>query len=364
LTGELVYSDRPETRYDAADEALEVARIVGDDLTTFDVLFWRSTSARPLDGSWRDDELAELLAIAERGSDPLRTAMADMVTVMRGLHVGDIAGAEQALAATADLADQLRLPLLRWLVTIVRATCVTLGGRLDDGEKLVQEAFELSQATDQPDALAWYGVQLYMVRFQQARLAEMIPLLAGASSSTPTLLTWHAALALAYAEVDQLDAAERVTSMLIEAGYPQRPQEPHWVIGMSCLGSALAAIGRDPKGMQAAYDALLPRARIWASIMPLSLGSNERVLGELALALGRTEDAVGHFERAVRSNDAGPSPTFAALARVGLIQALRKSGDAERAATIADEVSAAVDRHGLARVADRLEAALAGDPAT
>jgi tetratricopeptide (TPR) repeat protein len=232
---------------------------------------------------------------------------------------------------------------------------VTLSGRLDDGEKLVHEAYELSRATDQPDALSWFGVQLYMVRYHQARLDEMLPLLSTSTAETPTLLAWHSALALAYAEVGQLDDAEAVVARIFEAGYPVRPQEPQWLIGMSCLGSALATIGRDVNAMTTAYDALASRAEIWSSIMPLSLGSNERVLGELAFSLGRVDDAIAHFERAVESNDLGPCPPFAARSRVGLIRCLTQTGDRERAENLAVEVRDAIARYGLTRVQVLLE---------
>jgi len=301
------------------------------------------------------------MAIATRGSDPLRLTMAHMVEVMRAIHVGDIAGAETSLARSADLADELRLPILRWLVTIVRANCVTLSGDLDDAEKIVQEAFELSQATDQPDALSWYGVQLYMIRYQQNRLSELTPLFAAMSESAPTLLTWHAARALAHTEAGEWDEADDAVADLLAARYHERPEEPHWLIGLSCFGSALAAIGKDAATMATVYDIIAARGGIWSSIMPLSLGSNERVLGELAFALGRIEAAIGHFEAAIESSLRGPAPTFAARSRVGLIRCLIRQGraaDDVEVAELASLVRAEIDLHSLTRLKVLLESAL------
>jgi class 3 adenylate cyclase/tetratricopeptide (TPR) repeat protein len=361
LSGELLYSDRPGERYAVTDEALEVARVVNDDPTTFDVLFWRSTSARRQDGVWRDDEMAELMAIAQRGSDPLRLAMAHMVEVMRAIHVGDIVGAEASLARGADLADELRLPILRWLVTIVRGNLVTLSGELEDAEKIVQEAFELSQATDQPDALSWYGVQLYMIRYQQNRLGELTPLFAAMSESAPTLLTWHAARALAHTEAGEWHEADDAVADLLAANYHERPEEPHWLIGVSCLGSALAAIGKDAATMATVYEIIAERGGIWSSIMPLSLGSNERVLGELALALGRVESATAHFEAAIESSVRGPAPTFAARSRIGLIRSLiqrGRSADDLEIVEIVELVRKEAELHSLTRLQVLLDAAL------
>jgi hypothetical protein len=96
--------------------------------------------------------------------------------------------------------------------------------------------------------------------------------------------------------------------------------------------------------------------------MPLSLGSNERVLGELAMALGDLDAARGHFERAVVANSAGPSPTFTARSQARLVGCLVASGvpadDPELMDLIA-AVTATCDRFDLPRVRTILEAELA-----
>jgi hypothetical protein len=142
---------------------------------------------------------------------------------------------------------------------------------------------------------------------------------------------------------------------MCDADYPHRPGEPHWLIGMCCMGTAAAAVG-DAETAATVYAALAPYANTWASIMPLSLGSTHRVLGELALCMDRLDDAETHLRAAIASNDAGPAPAFAARARVALIATLlRQRRDAE-IQELVDAVTDAVTRYGLARVEQMLHA--------
>jgi class 3 adenylate cyclase/tetratricopeptide (TPR) repeat protein len=361
LVAELVYSDRSSERYALADEALSVARTVADAEALFDVLFWRNTAAGGLGGDVRcnDEEVAELAELA-RELDPLRQAMADLVLVMHSLERGRLADADDATRRATQLAEELRLPLLRWLVTVLRAARATLSGDLDGGEQLCREALELSQATDQPDAATWFGVQLYMVRYEQGRLDELVDMAQAAIGAAPRLYTWHSALAMALTELGRFDEARHLVDELMALDYPNRRHEPHWLVGMATLGSAVAALG-DTRDARIVYAALESCAGRFATIMPLSLGSVDRVRGELALALGEWAVAADHFRAAITACDATPAPSFAARSRLGLMTALAALGDGNAAeiATLRAQVRATCDQHDLPRV----EALLAAHPA-
>jgi tetratricopeptide (TPR) repeat protein len=366
LVAELVYSDRPGDRFALAEEALTIARSVGDPEALFEVLFWRNTAAKTTQAdSGRDDaEVVELCALAVESGNPLKIAMSDLVHVLRCLENGRPALADEAMARATKLAEELRLPVLRWLVTVVRGTLAALAGDIRDAEKLAIESLELSQATDQPDASTWFGVQLYMVRLEQGRLTELVDMAHTAIGRSPRLYTWHAALAFALTELDRLDEARAVVDELLAVGYPSRRGEPHWLIGMSCLGSAVAALG-DARDARVVYDALQPCAGRWASIMPLSLGSTERVRGELAAAFGDLDAAAAHLRAAIEAHDTAPAPGWAARSRLGLLRVCLSRGEARDHATVAaltDEVRGILDRHDLPRSAALL-AQLTAPPA-
>jgi tetratricopeptide (TPR) repeat protein len=356
LSAELLYTERADERFAVIDEALELARDLGDATTIFDALFWRATGARrPLLTARDDEELDELVQLA-RQLDPLRQAMADLVVVVRSLETGRLSDGADALERVTQMSVELRIPLIRWLGTVLRATHATIAGRLDEAERLAMEAFELSKTTDQPDATTWLGVQLYMIRYEQGRLGELMDLFAGALQDTPRLYTWHGAIAMAHAETGRLDEARPMVEELLSVDYHLRPGEPHWLIGVVNLSSAVARLG-DAKAAAKLYPALLPYAGHWASVMPMTLGSIDRILGQLAVVLGRWDDAERHFTDAINAHDAGPAPSFAARARLGLITVLGSRagpGDKERIPPLADEVRELARRHQLTRVMEQL----------
>ena len=359
LVAELVYSDRPNDRFALAEEALAIARAVGDQDALFEVLFWRNTVAKTVHAdSGRDDaEVEELLRIADAGADPLRQGMADLVFVLRALENGCPGRAEAAMARATRVAEELRLPVLRWLVTVMRGTLAALAGDIADAEKLAFEALEQSQATDQPDRITWFGVQLYMVRYEQGRMGELVDMAHARIAKSPRLLTWHCSLVMSLTELDRIDEARPVVRELLDAGYQRRRGEPHWIIGMMCLGSAVAAIG-DPADAQTVYEALAPCEGRWASVMPMSLGAVDRVLGELATAAGRLDDAERHFRSAIAAHDAAPTPGYAARSRLGLARVLVLQDDHANADAIADltsQVRQLTDRYELPRVSALLE---------
>lgn len=261
------------------------------------------------------------------------------------------------MARATRVAEELRLPVLRWLVTVMRGTLAALAGAIGDAEKLAFEALEQSQATDQPDRITWFGVQLYMIRYEQGRMAELVDMAHARIAKSPRLYTWHCSLAMSLTELDRLDEARPVVRELLDGGYPRRRGEPHWIIGMSCLGTAVAALG-DPADARAVYDALVPCEGRWASIMPLSLGSVDRVLGELATTAGQFEDADRHFRAAIAAHDAAPTPGYAARSRLGLARAMAlhdAEGNAETILDLLAQVRSVTDRYDLPRVAALLE---------
>jgi tetratricopeptide (TPR) repeat protein len=284
--------------------------------------------------------------------------------VHRSIEAGDLDRGTPSLQRLVRTAAELRLPVLSWLVAVLRTTVATMRADLPAAEEHVREALALSRMTDQPDATTWYGVQMFMLSYERGRLGDLSAMFEAAIARGPRLANWHAALALAHAETGRVAEARIVVGQLLDGGYPAQRSAPHWLIGMMCLGSAVPSLG-DPQAAAVVYEALAPYAGHWPAIMAMSLGCTDRVLGELAAACGRYDEAQAHLRAAIVACDAAPAPSFAARSRVALANVLLaqgRPGDDVEVMALRGEAYRLAQAHDLARVAQLLAAPVSPFP--
>ncbi len=197
LAVELAFSGDWERRLALSDEAVAMARRLGDPATLAEVLVLRSPTI------WHATTLAERVAIADeqatlaeelwtRPSACTPRSTGSMPRWNRRQRRGRV-----RLERAVVLADELGQPTLRWLVTFQRARLAAVHGDFDRAEQLATEALELGQAAGQPDAFAAYAAQLFMIRTFQGRLDEIVELVAQATAANPELpgfrARWHSA---------------------------------------------------------------------------------------------------------------------------------------------------------------------------
>ncbi|HEU5034636.1 MAG TPA: AAA family ATPase [Mycobacteriales bacterium] len=358
LSSELVYSDRPHERFAVAEEALRIAQLLGEPQTEFDVRLWRSMAGRRPGPRQPAGELAELRTLADRLHDPLRQVMVEVVTVLRRFGDGALSDAAMAIERGDALATMMRLPVLQWLFAVLRTTHATASGELDAAERLAAQALELGQATDQPDTASWFAVQMFMIRLEQGRMDEFEELIDAELAGSAAVYTWPPPLTLALVELGRTAEATQLLGQILDAGYARNPAEPLWPPGMCFLGLAAARLA-DTAAAAELYDGLVPLTDQWAVVLPLTVGSIDRVLGELALCLGRYADAERHFRIAIASCDVAAAVSFAAQARLGLAATLARQGrglDDREVTDLLAAVRTTATGHRLPRVRALLEA--------
>jgi hypothetical protein len=152
LAQELLYAgDRPR-RVALSDEALAIARRLGDLGTVADVLLARYyTVAAPATLGERMESTQELLAIAETLSDDLARSRALALRFRVAMECGDVDEADRCLDANERLTIALRQPTLRWYAAVQRAARTLLAGQIADGERLALVAAEVGRAANQED---------------------------------------------------------------------------------------------------------------------------------------------------------------------------------------------------------------------
>lgn len=357
----------PETRprcEELTTQAVSVARAVGDTTLLAQTLVdW-------LAGRWYQDNLSsqravseELLRTAERSGDGALLATALGWRVVIALGIGDMARVREATAQLFELAPRLGQPLYQWFALYLSATLALLRGELELAESLATQAFELGRSASPQSATVVYFTQMLLLRREQDRIGEIIPLIeANPSRMTSDALVWT--LPHFYLEADRIDAGRDAFARACALGFDAMPGENSRNRRLMTLGAmALACAALDKKEEAALlYGRLAPEASRWgvAGWGVISYGMLENPAGALAACLGEYDRAADHFERAIAEYHR--QEVIVPLARAYWLYAemrLRRGrpGDENRALGLLAEASRLADDFGLTRIrvlADRL----------
>jgi class 3 adenylate cyclase/tetratricopeptide (TPR) repeat protein len=358
---ELVYGGDRERRLRLSDEALALARRLGDSAALADVLLNRYYTIGGPDT--RDERLAnaaELVALAEHLGDPVMTAQALFLRHFAAVEGGDLGEADRALDACQRLAGELGQPTLRWFATFWRAAMALLAGRLEEAERLATAAFELGQASGQPDAMAFFAAQQYWIRFDQGRLGEVEAALTELMHRLPRFVIPRTRLALLYCELDRPEEARVLFDELVGDDLARLPRDWSWLLAASACAAVCAYLG-DTARAAVLYRLLAPYAGRFPTPAAVAYPSVSHYLGLLSTALGRFDEAEGHFSAAAAIHERIGAPAWLARTRLEwarLLGTRGQPGDAERARELLGQARATARELGLGGVERRAAALL------
>jgi tetratricopeptide (TPR) repeat protein len=153
------------------------------------------------------------------------------------------------------------------------------------------------------NAIVSHRLQLFMLRWEQGRLAELedaIP--AWAEENRASYPVWRCVLSASYAELGREAATRATFEELATSDFADLPFNDEWLLGMALLTHACAFVG-DARRASVLYERLLPFAHMnVVSYIDVTLGSVERSLGLLAATMRRFDEAARHFDAAVDMN--------------------------------------------------------------
>jgi tetratricopeptide (TPR) repeat protein len=195
---------------------------------------------------------------------------------------------------------------------VYRALLALLEGRLEDAEQLIVETRELGERAQNWDAAAVHGLQLYFLRREQGRLAEVEELVRRAAKENPTYPISRCVLASLLAELGSTAEASNELEALAADRFRHLPFDEEWEVSMCLLAETAARLG-DHSRAAMLYELLLPYAdRVAISYPEISLGPVARFLGILAAATGRINEAEQHFRDSLElSARIGARPSLA-----------------------------------------------------
>jgi class 3 adenylate cyclase/tetratricopeptide (TPR) repeat protein len=352
LGDEVIYLGDRTRRVALSDEALSLARRLGDPATLAEVLVLRqSTVMDPDTVSERLGGTAEILALAERLQDPVLASRALIFRVRVAREAGDFEEAERSLETAERVIEDLGQPTLRWLATANRMSGLAFAGELETADGLVTASAELAEASGQPDALLWLAWGGFQVRFEQGRLDEVEDLVRDAADHNPGVPALQAMLARCYCELGRLEEARPLFDGLAAHRF-SHPVDNIWMRSLTDSAAVCASLG-DPGAAHSLRELLAPYANQVVATAPAISGSVSHYLGLLATVLDEFDEAEDRFAAAAATHERIGAPPWLARTRLEWARMLLRRadpGDAARARELLDQALVASVDLGLGNV--------------
>ena len=346
LSGEL----DPSQRLELADMAIAMARRLDDQRLLLEVLQTTFPSMwSPATVGRRREVVNEMRVLVEATGAVQAAVDIEVWDIVGYLETGDLTRLDQAVANYMQLAEASHHPIFLYWAEIIRAMRLITSGDIEEGERTALAAYQFGERIGTPVALNFFGAQLYPIRREQGRLAEMEPLVQDLVDRYPGIPSWRCALANLYAEIGDRDKAAEHYNVIAAMNF-ELPFDQAWIIGVALLADTAGFLG-DLDGAEKLHAMLSPYADHIVDVAGLldAYGSVRRSLGVLATVLGRFDEAEDHFERALLKNrelgDRWLVHTEIDFARMLLARAA--TGDSERAKALLDDAVAIGTSRGL-----------------
>jgi tetratricopeptide (TPR) repeat protein len=188
-------------------------------------------------------------------------------------------------------------------VAASKARAALLEGRFAEAETLMGEALAFGERAQGSMATNTFRVQLYVLRREQGRLEEMQDLVRRSVDEYPTYSLWRCLLTHMHAELGHLDDSRSGLDRLGAGDFRELPMDEEWLVSVSFLAETASVLRHTERAAQL-HDLLLPYSnRMAVSYPEVSLGAVARYLALLAVAMGRSDDAIRYFEDALEVNE-------------------------------------------------------------
>ncbi len=288
LAVELVWSPQWQESLSLSQQALELARSVGDDALLVRVLQLRQwvvyhpTSARV-------SEATELALLCAHSNDLVGRFEAAGHATFTYLRAGEPTLLMESLELARWLAQRINRPAVDWMLALRESAVAMLECRFNDLEGLIESSFTLGTATSQPDAALQQNAQRFWVDFetQEPHLQrESLRGLLKYKDRMP-LITWpsYAFRLLAVGLRDEAEAMFRV----LEPDIEQRPLDIMWLWN-TCQLSSLA-LEFAPHLVHKLIEQLEPHRLEIANTVFGGVGPVARFLGLMKTYIGSFREA-------------------------------------------------------------------------
>jgi DNA-binding CsgD family transcriptional regulator/tetratricopeptide (TPR) repeat protein len=344
--------------------AIELARRLDDRSGLAQVLvrsYWSRGTSSPeevLGMLGEAKELAEELEDADTRTEAMAWRVPTFVAMC------EMGAARVELAALRQMAERTAQPFMHHVAEHYDSAIALCDGRLGEAEAMAERSREWGSLLAGRDASGTYGIQMFSIRREQGRLAELAPavriLAAGGERDGP----WRPGLAAVLVELGMEREARRELARIAAEGV-EGLRTSLWTATLAYLADAASALG-DEATAALVYPELEPLAgaNVMIGHLVCCYGAADRYLGMLAATLGETQRAEEHFGRALELNRRMGMPTWVAHTAYEYARLLHGRRAGAQAQAMLGEATALAERIGLRGLLAQIRALGVGVPAS
>ncbi len=305
----------------------------------------------------RQQILDELTTVAERLGDCFMIGTVSARCLTAWLEIGDFERFEQALERYQQVLPGAPDLTLTWIAAGAQAMRAIHLGDFDTAERKALESQQLAEGVDVALADGIFGMQMFTIRREQGRLAEVAPLIKRFVDEHPEDAAWRPGLMLIASDLGFDAQARRILDQMAESAF-SIPTDSKRLVTWTYFAEVATRLGETVHA-ERIYQNLLP-FRDQAVTVPactLCSGSVARYLGLLAGALGDWPAAEEHFEYALQMNERMQGRPWLAHTRreyAVMLAARDRRGDKVRAAGLLAAASATASELNMFALIERI----------
>lgn len=298
-------------------------------------------------------ELAAGLGASDLEAEAMEWRVAGLIAI------GDLDIAARELAEVHAMAVRGRQPFTLHVAEHYASTLALCVGRLAEAEAAAERSHEWSQLLTGRRASGIHGIQMFGIRREQGRLAEIAPVMRALAGGDRAGGAWRPGLAALLAELGMEEEARRELRLVRREGL-ESFRASLWVGSLTYLADACAAVG-DVDLAAPVYAELAPLAgeNVVIGHGVACYGAVDRYLGLLAAMLGEHDRSVDHFERALAINRKMGGRTWVAHTLYAYGRTLRARGEEDdgfRAEALLAEAASLAEEIGMPMLLSRARA--------
>jgi DNA-binding CsgD family transcriptional regulator len=357
---------------EVSEEALAIARRLGDEVTLVNALYGRLAALLGPDRA--DERLAvgtELGRLGERTGDLLRAVRGHSFRLFALLELGDVEGAKRAHADYQRVGEELRLPMYQHASLLRPAVFELFEGRFAEGERLLREARAGMQRLGYPVISQIYTMAMLMTWADRDPENSRLEVEVARLDDHPFCVRLMAsALAWMRAETGRAASAHSLLDDLAVDDFAWLASDGrNWLPSAAFCAVTCALLG-DRRRAAVLYEEMRPYAgrNVALHMGMATYGAVSRYLGLLAATLERWSEADLHFEAALALNSRMGARPCVVRTRYDFAVALldrpnRNDAQRSRAQALLREARAEAEVLGMTRLEQRCQERLPHLPA-